>query len=232
MFDQFDRIYIVNLRSRADRRREMHKQLKMVGLESDPKVVFFDAIKTGDPGPFARIGSHGAFLSHLSILEKHAGSSETVLILQDDCDFVPGAENVELGPAWEIFYGGYHQLDPGDVANSNIQGAHCMGFRPHVIPALVDFLASVYSGAYRPAHEVNGNDVIAPPIDGAIVWFRRAHPEVRTLFEQVSYQRSSRTDIGDLSLLDRVPPLASISRALFRFARRTRLRLFTATEKD
>jgi glycosyl transferase family 25 len=234
MFDQFDRIYIVNLESRPDRRREMQRQMKLVGLDADPRVSYFAAIRTEDRGPFARLGSHGAFLSHLAILRKHLTSGETILILQDDCDFIRGAQTVELGSAWDIFYGGYHQLDPGDLDKSNIQGAHCMGFASRVIPPLAQFLSSVYSGSYRPADEAQagqGSDFVAPPIDGAIVWFRRAHPEVRTLFEQVSYQRSSRTDIGDLSWVDKLPAVAAASRLLLRIVRRARMRFPASSER-
>ena len=226
-FDQFDRVYIVNLESRPDRRREMVKQLRTVGLEGDPRVQFFKAIKTSDAGPFARVGSHGAFLSHLAILKGQAGRNETVLILQDDCDFVPGAQTAEVSEEWDIFYGGYHQLDPGDLHSSGIQGAHCMAFRPGTIPTLVEFLEAVYAGSYRPENEarIDGGSQVAAPIDGAMVWFRRAHPDVRTVFQMVSYQRASRTDIGSLSKIDRFPIVASAFRALSRTFRRLKLAL-------
>ena len=227
LFDAFDHIYIVNLRSRPDRRREMQRQMSLLGLSVDPRVKYFDAIRTADPGPFLRVGSHGAFLSHLSILKSHIHTNETVLILQDDCDFFPNAAQAHIRPDWGIFYGGYHQLDPGDLHLSNIQGAHCMAFRPQIIPRLVEFLEAVYTGSCDPIVEAcnrPSGKVIAPPIDGAIVWFRRLNPDVLTVFRQISYQRSSKTDIGDPSVIDRIPLLAVTSRFLLRLYRRARLR--------
>ncbi len=41
----FDRIYIVNLPERTDRRREMEDQLVKVGLGGHPRVMFFPAIR-------------------------------------------------------------------------------------------------------------------------------------------------------------------------------------------
>jgi len=227
IFDEFDHIYIVNLKSRPDRRREMRTQMRLIGLADDPRVAYFNAIRTKDAGPFIRVGSHGAFLSHLAILKRHMNTDETILILQDDCDFVPSANERVIEGRWDLFYGGYHQLDPGDVQESNIQGAHCMAFRPKIIPRLVEFLEAVYSGLYRPASIENmdsSNSAIAPPIDGAIVWFRRENRDVRTVFHRISYQRSSKTDIGDPSLIDRIPPLALISRFFLRMFRRAKTR--------
>jgi glycosyl transferase, family 25 len=224
LFEAFDRIFVINLESRKDRRIEMEEQLSHVGLARDARVRFFSAIKTDDSGPFLRQGSHGAFLSHLAILRSQIGRQETVLILQDDCNFLPGAENTVIDKEWDLFYGGYHQLDLGDLHASGIQGAHCMAFRPHIIPPLVEFLEAVYDGSHDQLKEQanKGSVAIAPPIDGAIVWFRRAHPEIRTVFQKISYQRSSRTDIGDISLIDRVPFLARILRSLIRVIRHTK----------
>lgn len=203
----------------------MEQQLSKVGLRGDPRVTFFTAIKKDHPGPFLRTGSHGAFLSHLEILKSQRGLDATVLILQDDCDFVPDVLSTSVQTDWDILYGGYHELDPTDLQNSDIIGAHCMAFRPRVIGPLVDFLEDVYSGDIA-TQDANGGSPeaqwIAPPIDGAIVWFRRLHPNFKTQFQKVSYQRSSRTDIGQRRPLDRIPVpfLANFVRFFLRRYRR------------
>jgi glycosyl transferase family 25 len=225
LLDEIDHIYIVNLKSRVDRRREMERQMRRLGLGSDPRVHYFDAIKQDQAGPFLRIGSHGAFLSHLAILKAHEHTNETILILQDDCDFLPGAKHTKVVDEWDILYGGFHQLDEGDLHLSNIQGAHCMAFRPRVISPLAKYLEGIYAGEVTFEKTGDVQSSIAPPIDGAIVWFRRAHPEVRTVFHQISYQRSSKTDIGNPSAIDRFPVLARIFRLALRWARRAALRL-------
>lgn len=227
--DQFDKIYIVNLQSRPDRRRDMEEEMARLGMRTDGRVHYFDAIKKAEPGPFSRVGSHGAFLSHLAILEAHRDLHQTVLILQDDCEFVREVLDSPARNGWDILYGGYYASNPADLQQSDIVGAHCMAFRPNIIPRLADFLRSVYEGKYRPPGLPQ--DCRAAPIDGAIVWFRRAHPEVRTLFQQVSFQRSSRTDIGDLSAVDRFPRLASSGRALLRLWKRQNLRRGQYTRK-
>jgi glycosyl transferase family 25 len=221
--EQFDKIYIINLQSRADRRQDMEAELARLGLGGDGRVHYFNAIRQAEAGPFPRVGSHGAFLSHLAILEAHQRSGETVLILQDDCEFIQEALQSADSGDWDILYGGYYASDPADLQGSDIVGAHCMGFRPDVIPRLVEFLKAVYEGKYRPPGLAP--DSRAAPIDGAIVWFRRAHPDVRALFQLVSFQRSSRTDIGDLAAVDRYPRLASSVRAILRFWKRQKLRL-------
>jgi glycosyl transferase family 25 len=217
-FDEFDRIYVINLRSRSDRRQEMELEFRKLGLEGDERIVFFDAIACDDAGPFKRVGSLGAFLSHLAILEMHRDTQYTLLILQDDCEFVPIVGRVQSS-GWDILYGGYTASDPSDLINSDIIGAHCMGFRSTVLPSLVTFLRAVYSGQHRPP----GIPLHAPaaPIDGSLVWYRRSHPEVRTVFQKVAFQRSSKTDIGDPSAIDRFPTAARLLRRGLRAVRRT-----------
>ena len=60
------------------------------------------------------------------------------------------------------------------------------------------------------------------PIDGSYVWFRRAHPELKTVFAdpQVAFQRPSRTDIGDQRFYDRLPGLRSAANLARRLRRR------------
>lgn len=216
-FDEFDRIYVINLRSRPDRRLEMEQELRKVGLDGDERVAFFDAITRDNPGPFKRVGSHGAFLSHLTIFEMHLDTFDSILILQDDCDFISKPGRVHSSE-WDILYGGYSASDPSDLHNSDIIGAHCMGFRPAVLPPLVTFLKAVYNGQYRPPGVPL--DAAAAPIDGSLVWFRRCHPDVRTVFQKVAFQRSSKTDIGEPSLIDSYPAAARVLRRGMRALRR------------
>jgi hypothetical protein len=43
LFEAFDRIFVINLESRKDRRIEMEEQLSHVGLARDARVRFFSA---------------------------------------------------------------------------------------------------------------------------------------------------------------------------------------------
>jgi glycosyl transferase family 25 len=195
LFDRFDTIRIINLAFRKDRRSEMEGELRKVGLLGDPRVSFFDACTFDDPGGFSSRGARGVYASHLAILREAAANGQSVLILEDDADFEPGAADHVLPEDWQIFYGGYFAAEPDRLEKSDVQEAHMMGFSADIVPPLVEYLSNL-------RHEG-----IHPPIDGAYVWFRRAFPEVRTHFAvpQLAFQRPSRTDIADLPIYDRLP---------------------------
>ena len=186
-FDSFERIRIINLAHRTDRRREMENELAGVGLLGDPKVKFFSAHSFVDKGLFYSAGAVGAFSSHLAILSEALEANQSVLILEDDCDFTRHVRNFALPARWDIFYGGYEATsNPDDPTVSDIVGAHCMGFSAATLPALVSFLIASFEGP-DPA-----------PIDGEYVRFRRANPSVVAVFATppLGVQRPSRTDIG------------------------------------
>jgi hypothetical protein len=216
MFAPFDRIRIINLPERRDRRSEMEQELAGLGLTEDPRVGFFPAIRPPDAGTFTSIGARGVYLSQLAILREAAEAGVSVLILEDDCDFVPAARDYDFGDGWDIFYGGYFAIDPDkDLADSDIVGAHMMGFTAK---------AAMQICAYLDALDFDG---IHPPIDAAYVWFRRAHPEVPTRFATppLAGQRSSRSDIANLRLYDQIPLLrnaANLARQILRRTKRVR----------
>lgn len=214
IFDQFDRIRIINLAHRDDRRREMTAELARVGVAIDgSRVAFFDAFAPSDTGDFYSRGAHGCYLSHLAILEEQGGS---VLILEDDCDFTRVAREFEAG-AFDIFYGGYDAKDPANLENSDIVGAHMMGYSAEGARRAAAYFRQLLDPAFR-------NHVKPPPTDGAIIWFRRAYPDIRTVFAvpPLAYQRPSRTDIAEQKLFDKLPVVGSA----MTLARRIK-RLFT-----
>lgn len=202
-FDNFDEIRVINLRDRPDRRARMEKELRRVGLEGDPRVQFFDAISFSDAGSFSSKGARGVYASQLAILKQAAAKGHSVLILEDDVDFAVGTENYDLRGDWAIFYGGYHADNPRDLYASDIAGAHMMGFRAEIVPELVSYLEAI---SFEGVH---------PPIDGAYVWFRRAHPDIPTFFVEppLGSQRPSRSDIADLRFYDVLPILRQCASA-------------------
>jgi glycosyl transferase family 25 len=204
----FDRIRVINLVRRPDRRREMERELARVGLGNDPRVGFFSAVASESAAPWRANGERGVFLSHLAILRDAARAGESVLILEDDADFTPAFDDLAVDPGTQIFYGGYEAASPGSLAESDIVGAHCMGFSADIVPSLVTFLEPLQE------HES------PPPIDGAYVWFRRAFPDVRTQFAEpvIAVQRPSRSDIANPKRMDQIPGV----RALMPLARRAK----------
>ncbi len=200
IFDQFDSIRIINLPYRTDRRAEMESELARIGLLDDPRVAFFKAFQFDDPGHFSSPGARGVYQSHLAILDEAATNNHRVLILEDDCDFIAEAKSYLPPKQWSIFYGGYEASDPSDLLNSDIIGAHMMGFSAETAAHLADYLKNL------------SYDGIHPPIDGAYIWYRRAFPDVETLFAEpaLGNQRPSRTDIAELRFFDKIPVVRSV----------------------
>ena len=210
VFGGFDRIRIINLPERTDRRREMERELARIGLKDDPRIAFVPGIRPADMAPFRARGEKGVFLSHLAILEEAAAAEESVLILEDDADFTRQAEIGAPLPTTGIAYGGYEAGDPDHLATSDIIGAHCMGIGADQVGLLAPYLRALLD------HES------PPPIDGAYVWYRRAHPEVPTYFAvpPVAVQRPSRSDIAGGKFFDDIPMVREIARLARRLKRR------------
>ncbi|MBS0478986.1 MAG: hypothetical protein JSR79_06780 [Proteobacteria bacterium] len=195
IFDHFDMIRIINLPERTDRRRRMERELHSVGLAGDPRIAFFPAIRPKEALNHSSIGMHGVFLSHRTILQEAAAKNSSVLILEDDCDFAPHIADYRAPEGWDIFYGGYYAAQPENLQQSDIIGAHMMGFTAAAAKQVADYFTTL-----NPEGQF-------PPIDGAYVWFRRAHPEIKAAFAEppIGNQRASRTDIGNLAIYDRMP---------------------------
>jgi glycosyl transferase family 25 len=221
LFDRYDSIRIVSLPERSDRRRFMSRQLRKLGLAGDSRVAYFDGIRKDDSGPFLKAGSHGSFLSHLAILKEASRAGCSVLILQDDCEFLPEIRSFER-PDCDIFYGGYRLSTSGEPQLSDIIGAHFMGFSAQAAQKAADYLERYLKPDFPPdekaASQSGFDPCIRPPIDGAFVWFRRAHPELRTEFALLSKQRSSRSDVspGRLDKLPGVRRLVAVAREIRR----------------
>lgn len=223
-FNHFDRIRIVNLPHRKDRLLEMRDQLAKVGLLDDPRVEFFEALSPQDRGLFTCKGSNGCFQSHFTILEEAAEAGQSVLILEDDCDFVlPQAAEFALPDDCDVFYGGYVASDPANPHESDIIGSHFMGFSKRAAKLAVEYLSGFVQPEFkadpRAVAEQGYDPAVRPGIDGAYVWFRRAHPEIVTVFSHLGVQRQSRTDIGDQRWFDRTPGVAELAGLARRFLR-------------
>ncbi len=226
LLDRFERIRIISLPSRNDRRRDVVRQLRRLGLQIDgDRIAFHDATRPAEPGGFPTIGARGCFLSHLEVLEDalQAGA-RTVLIMEDDADLVRDVET-HLPPMledlarreWSIFYGGYHWPDapPSSTAmllqaepSTGLQNAHFMAFTRKGAERAVAFLRQVLT---RPPGDPDGGPM---HVDGAYSWLRRVHPELTTwlALPEIAFQRRSRTDIHEGALFyDRVPGLRMVA---------------------
>jgi glycosyl transferase, family 25 len=191
--DYFQRVYIINLPSRKDRKHEMQAQLEKIGLTLEhPQIELFSAIRPDSAGDFPSIGARGCFMSHLGILkDAQKRGLATILILEDDLDFaqdfqirMPKILHELTQSTWGIFYGGYEFISLNTPINSGIiippyslpvRTTHFVGFQQPTIALLIDYLEKMLS---RPGGDPEGGPM---HVDGAYSWFRKQHPDVLTL---------------------------------------------------
>ena len=211
----FDRIYVLNLPERADRRREIEVQLRRVGLSlATAPVRLFRAVRPPDAGSFPSLGARGCFMSHLGMLREAVRDGlGSVLILEDDVDFAPDAERrlpavlaASASPGPQL-----HELP----ASVGARTTHFIALRGAAIDEAARFLEAV---AGRPPGDPNGGPM---HVDGAYTWFRRVHPTRRTwvALPELGHQRQSRTDIHPLRWYDRWPLVRDLAQAARRVRR-------------
>jgi hypothetical protein len=226
--NHFDRIIVMNLTSRPDRRADMGRELVRIGWP-EHRIIWYPAIDPHEAVGFLNARYRGCFLSHLAVLNlaRNAGY-RTVLIVEDDCDFGPGFATTATALAdaeWGIAYLGHGEhpsAGPSPFLEwppaSPVILAHCYAVRAVVLPLLCAYLEAMI---LRPAGSPDGGPM-SP--DGALDWFRRAHPEIRTLLASpsVAGQRSSRSDLSP-NPWDRVPGVKHAVAALRRWNRRLKM---------
>lgn len=207
VFAAIDKIFIVNLPERSDRRRQMDKQLRKLGLslQSD-KVELFAAVKPDAVLNWPSLGARGCFMSHYQIIRlAQERNYQTVLILEDDCDFVDDFVThwQSLGPglqqiAWDVAYPG-HILELAPAAKAQWQGGersigltHCYLLNRSAIASLLSFLDDVMA---RPAgHPLGGPQ----HYDGALNTFYFQYPEIQVVVANpsIAFQRRSKSDVS------------------------------------
>jgi glycosyl transferase family 25 len=217
IFDIFERIFIVNLPERTDRRTEMVLELKKLAIsETDPRVVFFPAIKPETTAGFPSIGARGCFLSHLAIFKQvQALNLTTVLIMEDDLSIHPQLliQLNDISQAlqqheWGFTYLGHVEkiietkIDSFDliVYSLPMMTTHFYAIHARILDRLIEFLETVLS---RPPGHPEGGPM---HYDGALSTFRQQNTDVLTLIAtpNMGWQRSSRSDIADNHYLDRI----------------------------
>lgn len=203
--DNFDRIRVINLAERTDRRNDMIGEFKALGVWGDPKIAFHPASRVESAAPWRSIGEHGCFLSHLAVIEEAAAADESVLLLEDDCDFTRAARD-EL-PRVDVLWGGYV------LRERHIEGAHCMGFSARAAKRLVPYLRALLEHP-SPA-----------PVDGAYILFCRDNPDLEVLAcsPMLAVQRPSLSNIAGASAMGKnavLQPGVSLGRRIKRALKR------------
>ncbi|SDE62214.1 glycosyltransferase family 25 protein [Limimaricola pyoseonensis] len=227
----FDRLYVINLDSRPDRRAEIAAQLARLGLSLEhPAVERVPALRPESRGGWRSIGARGCYESHLAVLDRAVAAGHgAIAILEDDMDVSPGL--LRADPAeitgwrerdWAFLHGGHAAsraapalvpLPPG----RDLLQTHFIGLRGDAIGSARDHLRAM---AARPEGAPEGGPM---DVDGAYGWWRRARPDLPAVLAQpaLAYQRASRTDVSAPGWKDRAPLL----RTVIGGARRLRNRL-------
>jgi len=229
LLDTFGRIVVINLPERDDRRRGIDAELRKVGLSLDhPAVDLFAAVRPAAAEGFPSIGAHGAFRSHLGVMERMLDLGwPRVLVLEDDMGFARGAAArlPALAEAlrrqdWALLYG--HPGDQPDrtpPADSDglvalppdlgLIQLHFLGLTRAAAETAAPILRAMLT---RPAGSPEGGPM---HVDGALNWIRRGHPALRSLAlsPALAVQRPSRSDIAAPRWFDRLPLLRNLAAA-------------------
>ena len=233
VIDHFDRTEIINMTSRLDRRRETEDEFAQHGFPiNTEKSRFFEAITPEDAAGFPNRGVRGCFLSHMNVLASARDDQlRHVLVLEDDISFsrnikTLGAQAVAVLDEldWDIAYLG-HALDkvPGEAqwlpVNSPMLLAHCYAINGRTLPRLVNFLEQILQ---RPAGHPDGGPM---HYDGALNTFIQQNPSIKAYYfsKNLGYQRPSRTDLHEVSIIDRSFYLRQFA-GLYRAAKRAYLK--------
>lgn len=232
----FGRVYVINLKTRVDRRAEMEEQLRNIGLSFDsPNVSIFETVKPVDPAGFPTAGARGCFMSHLAVLrDARDRGVKSALILEDDLNFCqnfPSRFSTVAGflevRAWGMFYGSYFLSKP--LEHSDLPCIQADPQRPLVTSAFLAINGRLIETLVRYLEamltRLPGDPQGGPMhIDGAYCWFRQAHPEVLTFLpgSPLGFQRSSKTDVHALRWYDRVNWSASMISTLRHWRNRLR----------
>lgn len=223
LFDAFERIVVINLPERTDRRREMVAELRRAGLhEGSPGLLFFAGIRPANAGLFPSVGARGCFESHLGVITAAlADGVENVLVLEDDlalhpeaCVPQPALVKTLASGEWDFAYPG-HTLALGapgapvrwERTTSPLVCAHFYALNRRILADLREYLDACRR---RPPGHPDGGPM---HVDGAFSMFRARRPDVVTLIASPSLgsQRSSRSDITANRWYDRQPGLRLLS---------------------
>ena len=213
--DQFDRVYIVNLPYRLDRRREINAELQRFNISIDgDKVRLLEAIRPEHEGNFPSIGARGCFLSHLKLINDAIKDDlENILVMEDDLQL--DARFLEIQDEmcadlhrkeWDFAYFG-HVAEPNQPdefhwssTEQGLQTTFFYALNKSVLRPLRDYLEACL---IRPPGDPIGGPM---HVDGAYSMFRNQNSQFITLISlpSIGHQRSSRSDVYDNKWFDKI----------------------------
>ena len=232
--DYFDRTAIINLPERADRRAETREEFKRVGWQvENKKADFFTATRPEIAAGFPSAGVRGCFLSHMNAINKAQNDNlANILIMEDDIAFVSDINKIaeealqELDETeWGLLYLGHEHISylPTEKRVEEITEPlrlkHFYAVNGIIFERFLRFLEQLLE---RPPGHPNGGPMY---YDGALTTFRMQNRDIKTfaIVPSLGYQRSSRSDLHQNSLLDSWPilnPMIAQIRTIKNFIKR------------
>jgi glycosyl transferase, family 25 len=228
LIEAFDRSYVINLADRVDRRSQVEREFRRLGIPiPSDKVRVYSAQRFAESGGFSDVGTRGNFDSHRNILGlAQKDNLRNVLIFEDDVSFRNVGSDVERqivscleAENWDLIYFGY--LEPSITGaggklvpwRKDVIGAHFYAVNGRFIPLMFDYMNSCERRV--PGHPEGG----PMTTDGAYNHVRHVMPNLRAFIAapNLAYQRSSRTDISRPRSFDKVQwltPAISAARAI------------------
>jgi glycosyl transferase family 25 len=188
ILDYFDRLAIINLPDRDDRRRALTKELSRIGIDIDsPKVTIPNPPMPKTPNGFVSRGVYGSYLSHVEIIEKaYRDGLETVWVLEDDAIFSRKfrSEQQQLIASrlhdheWDLCFIGHtvhKELPDSPTGLLRFSGpfiwAHSYAVHRRIMPRLIEYLRL---NEQREAGHPDGGKMY---IDAAFFFFRQQNPD-------------------------------------------------------
>lgn len=225
--DSFDKVFVINLPERVDRRKSIHSELDWVGASDPNRIKIFPAVKPIDAGGFPSIGARGCFMSHLEILRQARDLGlKRILILEDDLMFNNSLKKYQQAVTQHMASDGYDIAYLGHMVESRNTGAmqfekydkplmqsHFIAFRGDAIARLVAFFETILE---RPAGHPDGGPM---HVDGAYSTFRAQNPDVITqiAMPNLGFQRPSPSDIAGFRWFDKLAGLKELAAIARRF---------------
>ena len=217
----FDRAYVINLADRTDRRRQVQREFRSVGVNiPDEKVQFYSAVRLTEKAGFPDVGTRGNFDSHRRVLELAIKDHlRNVLILEDDVCFRSIGDQFKqqllaqlTREDWDVVCFGYLVPSDDDLTGplmrwqSDFLGAQFYAVNGRFFRTMLNYMNDC---ELRKPGDPYGCPM---PADGIYNQVRRVFPNTRLFLSvpNLAHQRSSRTDIAETHILDRIVGLGPI----------------------
>lgn len=221
LIDYFDKVDIINIQSRSDRKIETEDEFKRHGFTIDgKKASFFKAVTVENAAGFPSKGARGCFLSHLNILKSAIDAGqESQLIIEDDICFIKDISAIQVKIIeqlnemdWDIVYLGHTLASKNEhrfiKVTTKMQESHCYAVNRKCLTRLFNYLECILTR--EPGHSDGG----PMHYDGALNMFIARNPDLKVYYyaKNLAYQRPSATDIHEGAKLEKVVVIKPIIR--------------------